>query len=88
MSNAKASGELIKEVRRILSAFPTGKRATAQWLAGKINNDTPLVTDEDLVNAALLWNQGKGYVSYTHNEEMDQDEWILTERGRKQEGLA
>lgn len=89
MSNtARASGELIREARRILSALPAGRRATAEWLAAKINADTPLVADVDLVNAALGYNQGKGLVTYQHNEEMAVDEWSLTERGRKHEGLA
>lgn len=88
MSTTRPSGDLIREVRRILSALPDGKRATAEWLASKINSDSPLVADEELVSAALIFNQGKGYVTYLHNEEMRQDEWSLTERGRKQEGVA
>jgi hypothetical protein len=84
----KANAQLLRAVRQILSAMPAGKRATAKWITDTINSETPLVTDEDMVEAALIWNQGKGYVTYQHNEESGLDEWELTERGRKHEGVA
>jgi hypothetical protein len=79
--------ELRGEVRRQLSTMPGERAASVGYLTKQINKTTPLVCDEGMVQKALDWNHDRGFVDYRYNTELEWDEWFLTERGKRQEGL-
>lgn len=83
-----AGHELRGEIRRQLSALPDGRAASIGFLTKQINKTTPIVCDQAAVQEAMDWNHDRGHVDYRFNSELEWDEWFLTPRGRKQEGLA
>ena len=77
---------LRRRIRMILSALPTGRRASERLLFDLLRPDLPELRAEEL-RVSLEWNLGKGYIDYKHNGDEERDEWFLTERGREKEGL-
>lgn len=76
---------LRQTVREVLRMAPT-RRFHERMLETSVAALGMEATIEEL-REALLWNQGKGYVDYTHNGDFGRDEWFLTARGKAKEGL-
>lgn len=67
-------------IRETMQLQPS-RKFTAKTLLKLIESEYNFASEAD-VNNALLWNQDKGLVDYSHNAEFDRDEWFLTERGK------
>jgi hypothetical protein len=67
-------------IRETMQMAPA-RRWTEKLLHAQIRREFPDVTEAD-VRAALIWNQGKGFVDYRYIVEFERDEWYLTERGK------
>ena len=68
-------------VRETMQLAPA-RKWTVKALHAQIRAEFPQSTENN-VAAALLWNQGKGYVDYTVNDETAQELWGLTEKGKE-----
>lgn len=79
-TTAEASKALRPLIREIMRAAPERKFSSAALLA-QIQLIIPDATAEAAA-AALLWNQAKGNVDYTHDGERELDLWHLTTRGK------
>lgn len=89
MSPQALALQLRVDVRRILSSFPAGRGVSAEWLTQHINDSKPYVVTKELVEVALVWNQtARGWCDYQVNQLTEVQEWSLTDKGRKQEGLV
>jgi hypothetical protein len=73
------------KVREVLRMAPT-RRFHEELLHQSVDALGMEATIEEL-REALLWNQSKGYVDYTHNGDFGRDEWFLTPRGKAKEGI-
>jgi len=76
----EASKALRPLIRDIMRAAPERKFSSAAILA-QLKLIIPDATAE-AASAALLWNQAKGHVDYTHDGERELDLWHLTSRGK------
>jgi hypothetical protein len=68
-------------VREIMKMAPNREWSEGMLLA-QIRTLAPSAGAVD-VAAAVVWNQGKGYVVSGRNEELEVDTWKLTETGMK-----
>jgi hypothetical protein len=53
---------------------------TIKALFAQLRGEFPNITEVN-VQTAVHWNQAKGYVNYSENEETGQELWKLTEKG-------
>ncbi len=76
------SKQLRPVIRESMQAAPARKWTLKALHTFLVATGFPDATNED-VNAALLWNQQRGYVNFTYNHETETDEWSLTTRGKE-----
>lgn len=88
MTRKELDIQLRGDVRSILSAFPQERGVPVKWITDHINKHFPYPATEELVMVALLWNQSaRGWCDFRVNQITEKDEWFLTTKGRKQEGV-
>ena len=74
-----ASISLRPVVREVMKHAPARQWSEAALLA-QVRTQMPETRSVDLL-AAIVWNQGKGYVDAGLYEEMECDVWTLTKKG-------
>lgn len=75
-----ASVALRPVIRDIMRAAPSRRWSEAALIAQCRTLD-PSARAVD-VQAAVVWNQGQGYLASSYNAEMECDMWSLTEKGK------
>jgi hypothetical protein len=73
--------ELRPVIRETMQMQPTRTWTVASMHGVLRATDHPDATVAD-VNAAMLWNQSKGFIDFVYNAEFERDEWHLTNRGK------
>ena len=79
--------EVRQEIREIMAQAPD-RRFTAEMIHNRVNQlHRDLPVPFDLCNDHLEWNFQRGFVDYQYNHELNRDEYFLTDKGKRQEGL-
>lgn len=75
---------LRRVVRETMQAKPKRPWTVKAMFAFLKSSGFPDITESD-VNAAMMWNQSRGFADYKANDETGQEEWLLTPNGIKAE---
>lgn len=68
-------------VRETMQLAPE-RKWTVKALHAQIRAEYPQSTESN-VQAAMLWNQSRGFVNYEVNDETGQELWTLTPKGKE-----
>lgn len=77
-----------KQVRLVLSAVAADRSLNEPFILEGLRRFFPEEISAEELMAALQWNEARGWVERRWNAEYERTEWLLTRRGRTQEGLA
>lgn len=77
---------LRKKVRAVLALAPA-RRFSEPMILDAMGGMMPEPVTHEEFKVALEWNHARNLVEYRHNEDLERNEWFLTDAGKQKEGL-
>ena len=77
---------LRKKVRVVLALAPT-RRFSEPMILDAMSGMMPEPVSFEEMKKAIEWNHSRNLIEYRHNEDLERNEWFLTDAGKQREGL-